>query len=275
MRIAVCHETRYTYAPPARSALQLLRVTPRSHEGQHVRAWRISVDCDCRLRQAQDWLGNIMHAFEVDGPLESLQITIEGEVETQDASGLVTSTVEPFPPVLFLRETRLTEPDAAIRSLAEDATRLVPHDPLARLHELMTRLHKDMRFDTGVTDAATTAATAFAARHGVCQDFAHIFIAAARACNIPARYVSGYLARADGDARQEAGHGWAEAYVPDLGWVGFDPANSTCPTEAYVRVAIGLDYLGAAPVTGSRQGGGSETLDVRVLVERAQSQAQQ
>ena len=74
--------------------------------------------------------------------------------------------------------------------------------------------------------------------------------------------------------RQEAGHAWAEAYVPDVGWVGFDPANGISPTDAHVRVAIGLDYLGAAPVRGTRKGGGAEALTVTILVDQAAGQMQ-
>jgi transglutaminase-like putative cysteine protease len=88
----------------------------------------------------------------------------------------------------------------------------------------------------------------------------------------PARYVSGHLARDDGQIDQEAAHAWCEAYVQDLGWVGFDPANGICPSQSHVRVAIGLDYLGAAPVRGSRYGGGGEQLDVRLRVTQAEQQ---
>jgi transglutaminase-like putative cysteine protease len=122
-------------------------------------------------------------------------------------------------------------------------------------------------FDTKPTEVTTTAAEAFSLRRGVCQDLTHIFIAAARCLGIPARYVSGYLYRVDGVVDQEAGHAWAEANVPGLGWVGFDAANGISIGEGHVRVAIGLDYLGAAPVRGTRQGGGSEDLDVVLKVE--------
>ncbi len=81
---------------------------------------------------------------------------------------------------------------------------------------------------------------------------------------MPARFVSGHFLRSDGTSQQQAGHAWAEAYVPDLGWVGFDAANGICTTDAHARVAIGLDYLGAAPVRGTRYGGGTETLTVAV-----------
>jgi transglutaminase-like putative cysteine protease len=134
-------------------------------------------------------------------------------------------------------------------------------------------LAQELRFDVDATDATTTAAEALAAGHGVCQDFAHIFAAAARLLGIPARYVSGHLARAE-HLQQDAAHAWAEALVPDLGWVAFDPANGVCADDAYVRVAIGLDYLDAAPIRGARRGGGMEQLTVAVHAGAAQQQAQ-
>ncbi len=116
-------------------------------------------------------------------------------------------------------------------------------------------------------------------KRGVCQAYAHIFIACARSGGVPARFVSGHFLRSDGMANQPAGHAWAEAFVPGLGWIGFDPANGICTTDAHARVAIGLDYLGAAPVRGTRYGGGTETLSVAVKVDQAggrqgQSQSQ-
>jgi transglutaminase-like putative cysteine protease len=102
----------------------------------------------------------------------------------------------------------------------------------------------------------------------------HIFIAAARNLGIPARYVSGYFHRVDGVVEQDAGHAWVEAKLPELGWVGFDPTNGISTTEAHVRVAIGLDYLGAAPIRGSRRGGGGEKLDVRLRVDTRRRQVQ-
>ena len=96
----------------------------------------------------------------------------------------------------------------------------------------------------------------------------------ARWRSISSRYVSGYFHRADGVTDQEAGHAWAEAKVPGLGWVGFDPANGISSGEAHIRVAVGLDYFGAAPIRGSRYGGGSETLGVKLKVTAAQVQVQ-
>ena len=94
------------------------------------------------------------------------------------------------------------------------------------------------------------------------------FIGAAHCLDIPARYVGGYVGRADGVAEANMAHAWAEAYVADLGWVAFDPANGYCPTDAHVRIAIGLDAIGAAPVRGSRLGGGTETLAVAIRVDQ-------
>jgi transglutaminase-like putative cysteine protease len=122
--------------------------------------------------------------------------------------------------------------------------------------------------------ATMTAAEAFARRGGGCADFAHIFIAAARSRDIPARYVAGYVRRDGGTSEQDNGHAWAEAFVPELGWVAFDAANGVCATDAHVRVAVGLDSLGAAPLRGTRYGGAGERVSAKVHVEQAAHQIQ-
>lgn len=272
MRIRIAHETVYAYRVPANAVIQTLRLTPRSFEGQHVINWRIDVDQDCRLDAHEDAFGNITHTFSCEGPIQSMAIRVDGLVETSDTAGVVRGAIERFPPALYLRETDLTRPDAAIRAYAE--ARRAPGDALSTLHALLDDLSRDMIFDKDPTHAATTAAEAFALKRGVCQDFAHVFIAAARHLDIPARYVGGYFLHADGTVDQEAGHAWAEAHVEGLGWVGFDPANAVCPTEHHIRIACGLDYLSAAPVRGSRHGGEGEFLTVRVRVDQAARQVQ-
>ena len=264
MRIRVRHETAYTYEGPATRAIEVLRLTPRGYDGQFILDWRIDVDHDCRLDQATDPFGNTVHAFTAEGPLDSLTIVAEGTLETNDTSGVITGQVEKFPPVIFLRDTALTTSNAAIREFAETAAARST-TPLSCLHALMGGIRERLRFDVDATDTGTSAVEAFGIGHGVCQDFAHIFIAGARHLGVPCRYVSGYLCRSD-YVHQEAGHAWAEALVPDLGWVGFDPANNVSPTDAYVRVAVGLDYLGAAPIRGIRYGGRGEKLAVHVAV---------
>ena len=168
----------------------------------------------------------------------------------------------------------MTRPDAAIVEFADSVRAEAGSDHLPLLHGLMTALNREIIFDTDPTHSATTAAEAFALRRGVCQDLTHIFIAAARRLGIPARYVGGHFYRVDGVTEQDAGHAWVEAYVDNLGWVGFDPTNGIGITEAHVRVAVGLDYLDAAPVRGTRYGGGGETLKVEVHVDQAQRQGQ-
>jgi transglutaminase-like putative cysteine protease len=253
--------------------IQTLRLTPRNHDGQFVADWRIDVSEDCRLDVHEDAFGNITHTFSAEGPFGQLAVHVEGEVDVQDTAGIVRGAVERFPPSLFLRATPLTTADEAIADFAREV-RAEGGDTLALLHALLGRVHGEMSYDTDPTLTTTTAAEAFALKRGVCQDLTHVFIAAARQLGIAARYVGGYFRRADGVVDQEAGHAWAEAYVPAVGWVAFDPANGICATDAHVRVAVGLDYLGAAPVRGTRYGGGAESMAVKVQVDQAARQVQ-
>jgi transglutaminase-like putative cysteine protease len=239
-----------------------------------VARWRIDVSTDCRLDQHEDAFGNLTHAFSTEGPCSELAVTVEGEVETRDTQGIMRGTVERFPPSLYLRTTELTTPDAGIDALAATCRDAAGGDVLNLLHHLLERVHDDVAYDADPTHVATTAAEAFTLKRGVCQDLTHIFIAAARSLAIPARYVGGYFHRDDGVDEQQAGHAWAEAFVPKLGWVAFDAANGLCATDAHVRVAIGLDYLGAAPLRGTRYGGGGEVMSVKVRVDQASQQTQ-
>jgi transglutaminase-like putative cysteine protease len=273
MLMRIRHETIYRYSEPAKAAVQKLLVTPRNYNGQHVVNWRIEVDRDCRLRQSEDAFGNVLHCFTADGPFESLTTLVEGEVETFDTAGVVSDAIERFPAELFLRETALTAADTNLRDFARAATEQ-ERTILDRLHALTAALHGAMEFDSAATQVVTSAAQAFMHKKGVCQDFAHIFVACARTLEIPARYVSGYFKRSDGQDAQAAGHAWAEAYVEGLGWVGFDPAHKMSPNEAFVRIAVALDYLGAAPIRGARTAGGEEVMEVRLRVAMARAQSQ-
>jgi transglutaminase-like putative cysteine protease len=274
MRVRIAHDTVYRYDWPVKALVQAFRLTPRDHDGQHVLHWRIEPSVDGHLKPREDTFGNVVHMFSADHAVEEITIRVRGEVETSDPTGLVRGTLERVPDLLYLRETELTTPDPEIGRFATQATGDVAADPLAAMHRLLEDLHREVAFDTAPTHVATTASEAFALRRGVCQDLTHIFVAASRHLGVPARYVSGYFLRGDGVVEQDAGHAWAEAKVPELGWVGFDPANGISAGEAHVRVAIGLDYLGAAPIRGTRQGGGAEHLDVRLRVEPGRPQSQ-
>ncbi len=276
MRVRVDHQTTYRYQPPAKAVLQVLRLTPRSHEGQNVVRWRVSAESDVevQLRRGEDALGNVTQSAFLQGPVSELVLRVEGEVETWDTQGVVRAAAERFPVEAYLRETDLTAPSPELAAFAEAIGAGDGADLLPRLHRLMLAIQSEIAFDTRPTQTTTTAAEAFALKRGVCQDISHIFIAAARRLGVPARYVSGHLAREGEAIEQGAAHAWAEAYAPDLGWIGFDATNGICPTPAYVRVAIGLDYLGAAPVRGARTGGGTETMDVKLRVSHAALQSQ-
>jgi transglutaminase-like putative cysteine protease len=275
MRICVAHETVYRYDAPCTGVIQTLRLTPRNHGGQYVVNWRIDVSADCRLEPQEDAFGNVTHAFSVVGPISELRLLVEGEVETQDTAGVVRGAVERFPPAMFLRETPLTCADSAIRAYATQFPRPAVINTIAILHDLLARIHQDIALDTESDSAATTAAEAFRDGRGVGQDLTHIFIAVTRALGVPARYVGGYFRRGDDVPMHDAGHAWAEAHVPDLGWVGFDAANGICVTDQHVRVAVGLDHLGAAPVRGAHYGGGREEVATRLQVTQASWQAQE
>jgi transglutaminase-like putative cysteine protease len=135
------------------------------------------------------------------------------------------------------------------------------------LHELMKRVCQRIVYKTGVSTVDTTAAEALARGAGVAQDQAHVFIAACRRLGVPARYVSGYLRNDDPELHVgRTSHSWAEAWVPGLEWVGFDPANDMSPRGDSLRVAVGLDYRDAAPVSGRRVGFGDAKMSVEASV---------
>ena len=275
MRLQVQHRTAYRYDAPIPYAIQNIRLSPRPFRGLRVIRWSIKGETGNELPSYIDGYGNIIHCHTVNRWHQQAAIVVSGEVETHDTHGMV-SAQEPLPPFFFRRTTPLTEPCEALRALAAEGEGL--SNLLDRLHDLMERIPQRVIYEIGETHAATTASEALAAGRGVCQDHAHVFIACARLLNVPARYVSGYLWTGS-EENFEASHAWAEAFVPDLGWVGFDPANGVSPTAAYVRTAVGLDYWSAAPLRGLRQGTARETLEVSVQVAavagQGQSQSQQ
>ena len=264
MLISVLHITRYRYAEPVAYTIQSLRLTPASFKGQRVLDWHVRVPGAGAPLQLRDGLGNVVHLVTINARHEELFIEAGGTVETEDCNGVVADLTKVTPPRVFLRETAQTKPDAAIRTLATSAQ---GKDMLEKLHALLGAVRDRVEYVTGATDTHTSAAEALADGKGVCQDHAHIFVAAARSLGIPARYVTGYLVL-DGQDTADAHHAWAEAWVENLGWVGFDVANRVCPTERYVRLATGLDAGYAAPIIGSRRGGSVEKLDVSVRVQQ-------
>ncbi len=195
MRLRIAHQIRYRYGSPATSVIQMLRLTPRNHDGQYVACWRIDVSTDCRLDQHEDAFGNITHAFTADGPFSEFSVLVEGEVETRDTQGIVRGAVERFPPSLYMRETALTGADEDIAAFAAASRDDAGGNVLGLLHIMLDRLQHQLSLVADPIRAAISAAEAFARRRGVCEDLTHVFIAAARNLGVPARYVGGYFLR--------------------------------------------------------------------------------
>lgn len=268
MRIRISHSIAYAYAEPARQITQILRLTPRDHDGQHVMSWRIEPNIDGRLRAAQDPFGNIVHTFQADGPIAEMAIQVDGLIETSDLAGVVRGTIERVPVDVFRRDTLLTTPDEALRGFATEAVREAG-TPLSQMHALMEALHAETACVETGERTGVSAAAAFAAREGIAQDIAHVFMTCARHLGLPARYVSGYVAQSDSLPHANGAHAWAEVHLDDYGWIGFDAANGLCPIDTHVRVAAGLDFADAAPVRGARKGGDGEALAVLVSAREA------
>jgi transglutaminase-like putative cysteine protease len=262
MRLKISHRTEYAYDVPLSYGLQRLRLTPQSGRTQTVLAWEILVEGAREELRYIDGFGNETRLVSVDGDPRKVAITARGEVETTDTAG-VTGPQRGFAPLwLFEAETALTGAGKKVKALA---AAIGEGEALERLHGLKDLIADKVEYKPGTTSAATTAEEALKLGAGVCQDHAHVFLAAARLMGFPARYVSGYLMK---DGEQAASHAWAEAHVGGLGWVGFDPSNRMSPDETYVALATGRDYRDAAPVSGIRLGQAMETLAVHITVEQ-------
>ena len=249
MRLAIDHVTTYHFPGPVRQGLQRLRLTPVPSPGQAVIAWDIECEgANVEVGYDDENVNRVTLVGIVPGARE-LTIRAHGLIETRDETGVFGRHIGYLPLWHFTRATPLTRAGAGIAALVDGLNDDAAHDRLATLHALTARVREAVVYAPGHTDVATTAEGALTAARGVCQDQAHVFIAAARTLGIPARYVSGYLAM-DEREEQDAGHGWAEGFVEGLGWVGFDVANAVCPDARYVRVASGRDYDEAAPIKG-------------------------
>ena len=266
MRLRIHHQTSYDYDAPVQYALQQLRLRPKASHGQQVLDWNIAIEGGRLELEFEDQHHNHVDLVGIDPGHHQVKIVCEGEVETRDNAGVVGRHHGFAPLWLFELSTRLTRPGAQIRRLVKKLG--ADHDSdIAQLHALSGLILDAVTYEVDRTHAETTAEEALAAGHGVCQDHAHVFVAAARLLGYPARYVSGYLMMTD-RVDQDAGHAWAEVHVDEIGWIGFDIANGISPDERYVRIATGLDYRDAAPISGLPYGDSGESMLVSVQVEQ-------
>jgi transglutaminase-like putative cysteine protease len=260
MLLNIEHHTRYAYSEDVNYTIQELRLTPQHGFGQHVRHWEIKVNGE--LQPSEDAYGNTTHTLVVDEPHTEILIIAMGQIET----GLdVVSQHLALPLPIYLRDTPLTQSSEEMLTFAKQYQQA--HRQNDALEEMMHALLSRVQYIKGATQVTTSAVEAFSLGQGVCQDHAHVFIACCRAIGLPARYVSGYLFTEDGSLMQT--HAWADVYVAGEGWQSFDVSNGCRAGETHVRLATGLDYRSASPVSGMRSGGGVEGMASSVIVNQA------
>ena len=265
MLIKISHRTDYTYDRPVSYALQRLRLRPSDSALQTVKDWNVTIDGGRIETGYADHFANKVDLIQADEGVQSLSITVAGEVETHDRSGVLGPVYGRAPLWFFEQPTPLTEAGPLITDLILSVAEHT--DTLDMLHALSAAILEKVPYELNETHAETRAEEAMSHGKGVCQDHANIFVAAVRKLGRPARYVSGYLLM-DDRIDQEASHAWAEAHIDGLGWVGFDVSNGISPDERYVRLAIGRDAHEAAPVSGIRMGDGTESLIVSLQVQQ-------
>ncbi|MEM8851347.1 MAG: transglutaminase family protein [Pseudomonadota bacterium] len=269
-RLHVRHQTHYRYDQPIVYGLQQLRLTPKSRAGQSVVEWVTRIEGGQVEVAFDDAHANRVQLVSLTPGAHEVTLTAEGIVEIEDGAGVIGKHGGYMPLWMFLRPTDRTRRGPGTMALAREVRGM--EDQLAQMHDLSQAVRAAVSYETGTTHVDMTAEEAVAHGTGVCQDHAHIFVTCARLLDRPARYVSGYL-KMDGREEQDATHAWAEAHVDGLGWIAFDISNGISPDERYVRVATGLDYADAAPISGLRQGAGVEDLSVTLTVsDRAQAQ---
>ena len=264
MILTINHETVYRYDEAVRYSTQYLRLTPPCGEGQKIIEWNL--DLPAPAMRVEDPFGNILHILTLDMPHREIRIRATGIVETDAGERMSFGGGDPR---VYLRSTPLTAVDDALAAFAGQFS----NSPLSveLLDDLAGAIYRHLPYAPGQTDVATTAADAFRAESGVCQDHSHIFIACCRHLGIPARYVSGYVYSPGHADLHMASHAWAEAWLDDRWW-SFDLVNRSHAGESHLKLAVGIDYLDACPVRGARRGGTGEVLDAQVLVSRMMAQ---
>ncbi|MCI5109802.1 MAG: transglutaminase family protein [Marivita sp.] len=262
MRIKIEHSTVYRFDTPVIYGLQQLRKTPKTSYNQSVVAWETRITGGRKEVVFDDHHHNVTELISFDPNVTELSVVSLGEVEITDNAGILGPHHGLTPLWLYTMGTPRTEIGQGTKALIKgmDAEPGIPE-----LHALSDRIRTQVPYTLGASAPDWSAEDAIAAGQGVCQDHTHIMIACARALKLPARYASGYLMLNDTTA-QDAMHAWAEVHVDGLGWVGFDVSNGVSPDTRYVRVATGLDYSDAAPISGTRIGGVNEELHVSIHV---------
>lgn len=270
--LRVTHSLNYRYPAPVRDVSTRLRLLPPP-----VRGAQRLVDGSFHLaplpiasQRHIDPFGNVLLEVRHEKVWQHLTLVFTMEVETAAtyaADGQVLpallAAAEGVPPQgadLFREPTALTTPDAALEEALRETLLPLPDDPARRAWALCQRVYAAMRYRPGTTTIDTTAAEAWTARGGVCQDYAHVLLTLCRLAGLPARYVSGFL------PGEGAMHAWVEVLLPG-GWAALDPTHDRWVNERYVTVAVGRDYRDITPTSGTFVGSAPGPLSHRSKVE--------
>ena len=270
MLYSIKHQTTYEFEEIPQSVIQKLHLSPISNATQKVIDWNIKIEGANLEFKSKDYHGNTIHLCKYDLISDGITISCSGIVQVENTFGVVGTDDGNLPIILFSRPTALTAPGKRIKILCSKMGKLKrkgSSDDITLLHELSFIIRKKIQYVKGKTNIRTTAELALELGEGVCQDHVHAFLGVSRLLGYSARYVSGYLMM-DENIIQEASHAWAEVFVQNVGWGGFDVSNGVSPDDQYVPIAVGLDYNDVAPTSGIRYSQSDEKLAVTVRVEQ-------
>ena len=284
-RLEIRHRTAYRYAQPVERSTHLLRLEPIHDRLQRLVSHDIQVSVEGKINDYDDVFGNRSRRLLLETPfteliIESYALVVTIDVNPLQARPLHARTTIPLnwmpwqrhmlQPYLLPPEL----PESQLVELHEYAMSFVErngYDLVDSLLDMNSSIHRDYKYEQGSTTLTTTPFDVYTDRLGVCQDFTNLFICLARLLGIPARYVCGYLYTGAGHTNRamgEATHAWAQVYLPEAGWKGFDPTNGCLTQTDHIRVAVGRNYVDATPTSGTIfVGGGAETLEVNVSVD--------
>ncbi|MGH7764625.1 MAG: transglutaminase family protein [Candidatus Dormibacteraceae bacterium] len=268
MKLEIVHSTRYRYSGSIAETVMEVRLRPMDGAGQRCLEFDLQLSSGIKPRSYMDGYGNRVHYFNLVRPHNRLSVVSRSVVET----GLEPDP-DPGEELVhdFLRFRSPVKDIAGVREMARLHAPSNPSSPGAveqSLDELTIAINRDFTYDRAVTNVHTVVDDVLALRAGVCQDFAHLFIAVARAMGVPARYVSGYIHFTGEKGVTMASHAWAEAWVPGRGWIGYDATRFVRTSENHVRLAVGRDYSDAAPTRGIYVGSATGAMEVRVRTRR-------
>jgi transglutaminase-like putative cysteine protease len=280
---SVRHTTTFRYEPAVRESVMEVRLQPRSDGEQRCLNFVLNVDPAANVMQYRDFMGNVVHHFDIAGKHAMVKVTAQSAVEVQNVAepraadsgdwADLDAQVEGNDYWEMLLPSHFAQSSAALEQLAAELGCERRGNPLALLTELNEAIYKLFAYVPNSTKVDSPIAEALETRQGVCQDFAHIMIALVRGVKIPCRYVSGYMFHRDDTERDRslegASHAWIEALVPRLGWVAFDPTNNLVGGDRHIRVAIGRDYADVPPTRGVYKGEAQSELSVAVTVSPA------